>query len=78
MTDRRCQPLKLPDWRRASPGTLGVLAGLCVFVAACLSGATLYVRSVAALRGEVQRNLIRTAKVAATVIDADQIGRAHV
>jgi putative nucleotidyltransferase with HDIG domain len=49
----------------------GFLAGLVVLLVTCLSGAALYVRSVQALKSEVRANLIRTATVAAAMVDGD-------
>ena len=53
------------------PRREGLLAGVAVLLAACLSMWTLYMRSTAALRGEVQDNLLRTARAAAALVDGD-------
>ena len=49
----------------------GLLAGLIVLLITCLSGAALYLQSVQALKSEVRNNLIRTATVAAAMVDGD-------
>ena len=52
---------------------LGLLTALVILVITCVCGATLYVRAVLALKEEVRSNLIRTATVAAAMVD----GNAH-
>jgi signal transduction histidine kinase/CheY-like chemotaxis protein len=53
------------------PSREGILAGGAVFVAACLSGLTLYLRAKAAFQEEVCAGLVRTAAAAAALVDGD-------
>ena len=50
---------------------MSLLAGLIVLATTCICGLTLYLRSLDALRSEVQGNLIRTATAAAALVDGD-------
>lgn len=61
-----------PSWDvRVSAVGLGFLSALVIFMITCLCGAALYVRAVRALKVEVRENLIRTAQIAAALIDGD-------
>jgi signal transduction histidine kinase/DNA-binding response OmpR family regulator len=62
------------EGRGPRPVALGVLAGVVIFGAACVSGATLYVRAAAALRDEVRFYLMQTAAAGAAMVDADLHG----
>jgi len=53
------------------PAREGILAGGAVFVAACLSGLTLYLRAWTTFQEEVSAGLVRTAAAAAAVVDGD-------
>ena len=49
----------------------GFGTAIIIFLIACLSGTLLYIRAVSALKNEVRNDLIRTATVAAAVVDGD-------
>jgi len=49
----------------------GALAACVILAITCLCGTALYFRSLQALQAEVRANLIRTATVAATMVDGD-------
>lgn len=55
----------------AKPWRAGLLAGVMTLATALVSGSILYQLSLDALRSELRENLIRTAKTAAVVIDAE-------
>ena len=72
MTDPIPVPVGLAEARRGPrPLTWGVLAGGVIFAAACLSGATLYVRAAAALHDEVRLNLMHTAASGAAMVNGE-------
>ena len=56
---------------RVSAVGFGFLSALVIFLITCLCGAALYVRAVRALKVEVRENLLRTAQIAAALIDGD-------
>jgi len=57
---------------RVSAVGFGLLSALVIFLITCLCGAALYVRAVRALKVEVRENLIRTAQIAAALVDWDK------
>ena len=57
---------------RVSAVGFGFLSALVIFLITCLCGAALYVRAVRALKVEVRENLIRTAQIAAALVDGDE------
>lgn len=67
----RVEPVVTNPWRA------GLLAGAMMLLTALVSGSILYQLSLDALRTELRENLIRTARTAAVVIDADGHGQFH-
>jgi len=55
----------------AKPWRAGLMAGAMTLLTALISGSVLFQLSLDALRSEVRENLIRTARAASTLVDAD-------
>ena len=60
-----------PGAASSGPLLAGFCAGLTTLLITCLSGAALYIGAQQALQSEVRANLVRTATVAATLVDGD-------
>jgi signal transduction histidine kinase len=72
-TSQPAEPAVRPETvsANAKPWRAGLLAGVMTLATALVSGSILYQLSLDALRSELRENLIRSAKTAAVVIDAE-------